>query len=308
MQKALLGIHRDGYARKTSDEAKADGSAASFWPEALPWAQQVHSRLPELFISFILAQWAEETAYGGFDWSTAHNPGNVGSFDGRPVNQFPNLQEGVNAYVQTITNGLYGGCLAGKSPDAQCYGIGNSPWASAKYMAAGPPPGEDLVKIIAEFNLTQYDASHPVTPPVTPPAPPPEILKPVSGVFGKLNAPIVCVAPTPTGNGYIEIGADGGTFNYGDAPFLGSLASIKLNKPIIAGCVTPSGKGLTMCATDGGVFDLGDSLFEGSEGGKALNAPVISMAITKSGKGYWLVAADGGVFSFGDAPFLGSAA
>ncbi len=307
MEKNLLGVRRPEWVHKSVETAKADGSAASFWPEALPWAQQVHSRLPELFISFMLAQWAAETGYGGFDWSVAHNPGNVGSFDGQPVNQFPSLQVGVDAYVQTITNGLYGGCLAALSPDAQCYGIGNSPWASGHYEASGPPPGEDLVKIIAEFNLTQFDALRPPPPP--PPAPqPPQILKPISGKVGMLNAPIVCICRTPTGNGYWEIGADGGTFNYGDAPFLGSLASIKLNKPIIDAKATATGKGLTMVALDGGVFDLGDSLFEGSEGGHQLNAPIVGIEVTPSGKGYWMTAADGGVFAFGDAPFRGSAA
>jgi hypothetical protein len=308
--KNTLSCRRHTWAHVEADAAKANESAATFWPIALPWARQVHAKLPELFVSFMMAQWAEETAYGGFDWTTAHNPGNVGSFDGRPVNMFPNLQEGIDAYIQTITNGLYGGCLAAKSPDAQCFGIGNSPWASARYEAAGPPPGEDLVKIIAANNLTQYDGPAPPVPtPVPIPAPqPPQIIKPISGKVGMLNAPIVAGCRTPSGNGYIEVGADGGTFNYGDAPFLGSLASIKLNAPIVDAAITPTGRGLTLVATDGGVFDLGDSLFEGSEGGHKLNAPVIAIALTTSGKGYWLYAADGGVFAFGDAPFLGSAA
>lgn len=307
MAKTLLAVRDAGWTRKSAETAKADGSAASFWPQALPWAQQVHAKLPELFISFVLAQWAEETGYGGPDWTPNNNPGNVGSFDGQPVNKFATKAAGVAAYEQTITNGLYGPVLAALSPDSQSFALGNSPWASAHYEAAGPPPGEDLVKIIASFDLTQYDGTGPAPKPAPPP-PAPEILKPTSGKVGMLNAPIVAVVRTPSGNGYIEVGADGGTFNYGDAPFLGSLATIKLAQPIIDAAMTPSGKGLTLCALDGGVFDLGDSQFEGSEGGHKLNAPIVSIALTPSGNGYWLVASDGGVFAFGDAPFKGSAA
>ena len=36
-----------------------------------------------------------------------------------------------------------------------------------------------------------------------------------------LNAPIVGIASTPTGNGYWLVGADGGVFNFGDAKLLG---------------------------------------------------------------------------------------
>ena len=54
------------------------GNPAAFYAEALPWAQQVHSEMPEMFVSVVLAQWASETAYGGPDWSVYHNPGNVG--------------------------------------------------------------------------------------------------------------------------------------------------------------------------------------------------------------------------------------
>ena len=38
-----------------------------------------------------------------------------------------------------------------------------------------------------------------------------------------LVAPIVGIAVTHSGNGYWEVGADGGVFTYGDAPFLGSI-------------------------------------------------------------------------------------
>ena len=52
-----------------------------------------------------------------------------------------------------------------------------------------------------------------------------------------LVAPIVGIAVTHSGNGYWEVGADGGVFNYGDAPFLGSIYTAipgkTLNGPIV---------------------------------------------------------------------------
>jgi hypothetical protein len=53
----------------------------------------------------------------------------------------------------------------------------------------------------------------------------------------RLVAPIVGIAVTHSGNGYWEVGADGGVFNYGDAPFLGSVYTAipgqHLNGPIV---------------------------------------------------------------------------
>jgi hypothetical protein len=48
-----------------------------------------------------------------------------------------------------------------------------------------------------------------------------------------LNAPVVGIAVTHSGQGYWEVGADGGVFTYGDAPFLGSMAGIRLNGPVV---------------------------------------------------------------------------
>lgn len=148
----------------------------------------------------------------------------------------------------------------------------------------------------------------PVTPPPIPSPSPVEIFKPLSGRVGMLNKPAVAIAPTPSGKGYTLVAADGGTFNYGDAPMLGSLASLHLNAPIVDAKHTPDGKGLILLATDGGIFCLGDAQFHGSMGGQHLNAPMVSIGITPTGNGYWTIGADGGVFNFGDAAFEGSAA
>ena len=151
-----------------------------------------------------------------------------------------------------------------------------------------------------------------VPPPPAPPAPPPAPTvwteKPLAGKFGNLNAPVVAVVASHTGNGYTEVGADGGTFNYGDAKFLGSLGGAHLNAPIVDAVGTPDGAGLVMVATDGGVFCFGTARYEGGMGGKPLAAPVVSIALAPAGSGYWLAAADGGLFAFGASGFHGSPA
>ncbi len=122
-----------------------------------------------------------------------------------------------------------------------------------------------------------------------------------------LKAPVVDVAATPSGNGYWMVGADGGIFSFGDAPYYGSAASLPLARPIVAMAPTPSGHGYWLVASDGGVFAFGDAGFYGSTGGLDLDQPVVGLEPTPDGHGYWIVAADGGVFAFGDAGYYGSA-
>jgi hypothetical protein len=124
--------------------------------------------------------------------------------------------------------------------------------------------------------------------------------------YYNLNAPIVGMAPTPTGGGYWMVGTDGGVFSSGDAGFYGSTGNIHLNKPIVGMAATPDGKGYWFVASDGGIFAYGDAGFYGSRGGQPLNKPIVGMAPTPDGKGYWLVASDGGIFAYGDAGFFGS--
>ncbi|MGH9035037.1 MAG: peptidoglycan recognition protein family protein, partial [Acidimicrobiia bacterium] len=121
-----------------------------------------------------------------------------------------------------------------------------------------------------------------------------------------LNAPVVGMAPTPSGKGYWLLGGDGGVFSFGDAGYFGSTGDIKLNQPVVGMAATPSGKGYWFVASDGGIFSYGDARFYGSTGAVKLNQPIVGMAATPSGEGYYLVASDGGIFTFGDARFSGS--
>ena len=121
-----------------------------------------------------------------------------------------------------------------------------------------------------------------------------------------LNAPIVGMAVTPSGNGYWLVASDGGVFAFGDARFYGSMGGTPLNAPIVGMSATPNGNGYWLVASDGGIFSFGAAQFWGSAGNERLNRPIVGMATTGDGYGYWLVATDGGIFTYGDAQFYGS--
>jgi len=122
----------------------------------------------------------------------------------------------------------------------------------------------------------------------------------------RLTAPIVGIAASPDGGGYVVADAAGGVESFGTAVYAGSMAGRPLNSPINHIVMTPDGGGYWLVAADGGTFSFGDAGFFGSTGGMRLNAPVVDLAPTADGGGYWLVASDGGVFAFGDAVFRGS--
>ena len=157
--------------------------------------------------------------------------------------------------------------------------------AAALLMATTPAPNADEIRV----RLTRAAA-----------------LTPDSGdgvQFGRLDIP---AALRITGQGYRLVASDGGIFNYGESPFLGSTGGSTLNQPIVGMASTPTGRGYWLVASDGGIFAFGDARFFGSTGGARLNRPIVGMATTPTGHGYWLVASDGGIFSFGDAAFHGS--
>lgn len=79
------------------------------------------------------------------------------------------------------------------------------------------------------------------------------------------NAPFVAMLVHPNG-GYLQIGADGGVFSWGEppAPFYGSLGGVVLNKPIIGAEWTPTFEGYYLYAEDGGIFAFGDAVHKGN--------------------------------------------
>jgi len=128
----------------------------------------------------------------------------------------------------------------------------------------------------------------------------------VRAASASLRPPFVAMASTPSGNGYWELGSDGGVFAFGGATFHGSMGGRHLDSPIVGMASTPDGGGYWLVGADGGVFTFGDAGFFGSAGNLRLRRPIVGMAATADGRGYFLVASDGGVFTYGDARFHGS--
>ena len=122
----------------------------------------------------------------------------------------------------------------------------------------------------------------------------------------KFNSLIVAMVATTDGGGYWLAGADGGVYNFGTAPYFGSLGNLTLQGPIVGMAATPDDRGYWLVGFDGGIFAFGDATFYGSMGGSHLNLPIVGLAATPDGDGYWEVANDGGLFAFGDAKFYGS--
>jgi hypothetical protein len=128
-----------------------------------------------------------------------------------------------------------------------------------------------------------------------------------SGLPQSLNAPIVGMVPTFTGQGYFMVASDGGVFAFGDATFDGSC-------PGIGGCagravaVMPdsTGKGYWLVTNVGGVYAFGDASFYGAP--PASSVPVVGAVATSDGHGYWLLYANGVVSNFGDATNYGAPA
>ena len=58
-----------------------------------------------------------------------------------------------------------------------------------------------------------------------------------------LNASIVGISSSRTGEGYYLLGSDGGVFAYGDAAFHGSTGNLVLNQPVVSMAANPEGEG-----------------------------------------------------------------
>jgi poly-gamma-glutamate synthesis protein (capsule biosynthesis protein) len=113
-----------------------------------------------------------------------------------------------------------------------------------------------------------------------------------------LNAPIVGMASTASGEGYWLVGADGGVFAFGDAGFHGSMGGVALNAPIVGMASTASGEGYWLVGADGGVFAFGDAGFVGSIGDVGTTSPIVSVAPSPEGDGYALLDRNGTIWRF----------
>jgi hypothetical protein len=85
-----------------------------------------------------------------------------------------------------------------------------------------------------------------------------------------LSFSVSAAATQPPGHGYWMVGADGGVFSFGAAPFYGSAGALSLQRPIVGIAATPDRLGYWLVASDGGVFAFGDAHYYGSIPGLGL--------------------------------------
>jgi hypothetical protein len=128
-----------------------------------------------------------------------------------------------------------------------------------------------------------------------------------AGPGRRLNAPIVGIAPSGDGGGYLMVGSDGGVFAFGDATFEGSCPSIGgCSGPVVAVVPDGDGGGYWLVTATGNVYSFGDALYHGGPGPRS--SPVVDAAATPDGQGYWILQGDGAVTTYGDAVPFGSLA
>jgi hypothetical protein len=120
---------------------------------------------------------------------------------------------------------------------------------------------------------------------------------------------IVGIAVDNANNGYWELGADGGIFAFGGAPFDGSPHNqLPGGQSAVAIAATHDGGGYWIVTNGGYVYAYGDAQYENGMGGQNLNCSIVGVAAGQNDSSYWMDGCDGGVFSFGQAVAYGSVA
>ena len=208
---------------------------------------------------------------------------------GRPGDLYTNLSTHDDLFAEVETVGLHQTTDMSDKEGVRWWAAG---YTGRPYLAAGSVATQFADP--GPYDISETNGVWPMGAPVTLPTPAPG---PAAFVGG---------GRTPDGKGYWLVGADGGVFSYGDAPFDGSLGGVKLNAPIVAVAPHPTAYGYWIVGADGGVLAFGASHFFGSTGNIKLNKPIVGIVSSATGNGYWLVASDGGIFAFGDAPFEGA--
>lgn len=137
------------------------GNASFFTNSTVQGIAVYVSRSTAIPVSVILAQMADETGFGtSYQWVTCDNPAGL-SLNGQ-LGCFTSYQQAEQTYADYYHNGYYNNVLSvaksGASPQQVAIAVGESPWASSHYDANNTgQPGIDLINIIDNYNLTQYD-------------------------------------------------------------------------------------------------------------------------------------------------------
>ncbi|MEM9035476.1 MAG: S8 family serine peptidase [Actinomycetota bacterium] len=118
---------------------------------------------------------------------------------------------------------------------------------------------------------------------------------------------VVDLAATADGDGHWLLRRDGRVATLGDARELGGIEDRLVDGDrAVAIASTPTSRGYWIATSGGRVHAVGDAPDLGTLDGIDLNGQIVGMSATWTGLGLALVAGDGGVFTLGDAEFVGS--
>jgi hypothetical protein len=257
-------------------------------------------------------------------------PGALGHVPAFPISQIAPTPDGGGYWLAGGDGGVYA------FGDAQFYGsvpgaLGRDP-ANAVVGFAPTPDGRgywlvDSIGGVYAFGDALFYGSLPGSDQSTG-----QLYSPCTsdGSTCLITSGVISITATADGGGYWILDSDGDVFNYGDAPWYGSVPNALGGRVppggVISMTATPTGKGYWILGNDGGVYSFGSAQFHGSLPGIGLPVAPITLtqtaptsftlgiptsipsaiASTRDGQGYWVVGLDGGVFSFGDAQFYGS--
>lgn len=172
----------------TADEVAAMRQIQNFHMDTRGWN--------DIAYSFVVFPSGRVYAARGFGIVGAHTAGHNSTshaicFAGNYETQTP-TEAALEAARQLIRYGINLGAVA-------------RPYLVRGHRDVNPTacPGKNLYKLVPSIALAPKE--NPVPDPIV------------------INAPIVGVAITPTGNGYLLVSADGGVFAFGDAQYLGRV-------------------------------------------------------------------------------------
>jgi lysozyme len=148
-----------------------------FFKLMYPYAQTA-SHKTTVEASVILSQWALESNYGNSDVAkNAKNyagiknagwddPYNSGVYSKYKYSVYPNIGYFEKAYSKFMLQPNYKLVRNATGYKNTAIALGQSPWAERPYNG-----GQDLLTIIKQYNLTQYDRGHAIIQPVSTPQP-----------------------------------------------------------------------------------------------------------------------------------------
>lgn len=136
-----------------------------FFSRMAPYARQA-SLVLGIPSSVILAQWANESAYGTSSKAkNANNYGgikkgrgaaaNVGEYEGHA--KYPSISSFVDDYIRVMKLNYYNQVRAAGSPKETFIALGNSPYAETGYGRIQGQPGGWLEKLWEQWKLWTYD-------------------------------------------------------------------------------------------------------------------------------------------------------